>query len=76
LKVKSSFNDDISLWNTSSVTNMSYMFYDTNINQNINTKTVTSHPYLAITYTAWDVSGVQNMSYMFNSGKNFQPTFK
>ena len=45
------FNQDISNWNTSKVTDMSYMFSSaTAFNQPLNT---------------WDVSNVTNMSYMF-----------
>jgi surface protein len=41
---------DISNWNVSNVTDMSYMFYDSDFNRDISN---------------WDVSNVTNMSYMF-----------
>src|SRR5690606_19642589 len=45
------FNGNISQWNVSNVTNMGYMFYETNFNGDI---------------SKWDVSNVQKMEYMFN----------
>ena len=51
-----SFNQSINSWNTSSVTNMSYMFYLANFNQPIN---------------SWNTSSVTNMSYMFNKATLF-----
>ena len=47
-----SFNQDISAWNTSSVTNMDHMFCNgaTSFNQDI---------------SAWDTSSVTNMEGMF-----------
>ena len=54
----SSFNQDISTWNTTNVTQMGSMFLNaTNFNQDI---------------SSWDVSSVQNMYAMF-SGASFQP---
>ncbi len=51
------FNQDVSSWDVSGVTNMSYMFRDaTNFNQDV---------------SSWDVSGVTNMSYMFRDATNF-----
>ncbi|MCP5012938.1 MAG: BspA family leucine-rich repeat surface protein, partial [Aestuariibacter sp.] len=51
------FNKDISVWDTSSVTDMSHMFRDTNaFNEDI---------------SAWDISTVTNMSYMFYSASAF-----
>ena len=50
-------NADISGWNTSSVTDMQYMFYGaTSFNQNI---------------SGWDTSSVTNMGYMFNDATAF-----
>jgi surface protein len=52
-----SFNQDISIWNTSNVTSMAYMFYRAyDFNQNIST---------------WNVSNVTNMSYMFFNATTF-----
>ena len=51
------FNEDISKWNVSNVTNMSGMFSNAyEFNQNIN---------------EWDVSNVTDMSFMFHRAKNF-----
>lgn len=51
------FNQDISSWNVSSVTNMNSMFSDAyNFNQNL---------------SSWNVSNVTNMSYMFNGAGTF-----
>jgi len=55
-KGSSNFNQDLSSWNTSNVTNMSQMFAYSGFNQNIN---------------SWDVSNVTNMSQMFSSTTNF-----
>ncbi|CAN1505324.1 Bacterial surface protein 26-residue repeat [Paracoccaceae bacterium] len=52
-----SFNGDIGYWDTSSVTDMRYMFYDVTVfNQDIG---------------GWDTSSVTNMSYMFSSAWAF-----
>ena len=45
-----SFNQDLSLWNTGSVTNMRWMFNNTPFDQNIG---------------VWNVSGVTDMESMF-----------
>ena len=45
-----SFNQDISSWDTSNVTDMSRMFYQSNFNSDIG---------------GWDTSNVIDMSYMF-----------
>ena len=51
------FNQDMSSWDVSNVTNMEYMFsYAQNFNQDLST---------------WDVSNVTNMSVMFNNAQNF-----
>ena len=47
------WNKNISSWDTSNVTDMSYMFYQNNFNQDIGN---------------WDVSNVEDMKYMFYSG--------
>ena len=50
---KIDFNDDISRWDVSNVTNMNRMFYGaTSFNQPLNN---------------WDVSNVEWMLYMFNN---------
>ena len=52
-----SFNQDISLWDVSNVTNMSNMFYKaSSFNQDI---------------SLWDVSNVTNMSIMFREASSF-----
>jgi surface protein len=51
----SSFNQDISHWDVSTITNMAAMFTETPFNQNI---------------SSWDVSAVTNMDSMF-AGTNF-----
>ena len=53
----SNFNSNINSWNTSNVTNMSFMFQNASLfNQNI---------------SGWDISNVFDMSYMFNSASSF-----
>ncbi|MDM8564070.1 BspA family leucine-rich repeat surface protein [Candidatus Halobeggiatoa sp. HSG11] len=44
------FNQDISNWNVSTVTDMAYLFYQSSFNQDI---------------SAWDVSNVTDMAYLF-----------
>ena len=57
LFVGTDFNGDISNWNTSNVTDMSFMFYDCeSFKQDI---------------SDWDVSNVTNMNYMFYKCTNF-----
>jgi len=52
-----SFNQDISGWNVSAVTDMSFMFYDADsFNQDI---------------SAWNVSAVTDMSFMFCYATSF-----
>jgi hypothetical protein len=48
-------------WNTSKVTNMSGVFFQTSFNEDIGTKVVTVNG----TYTAWDTLNVTNISFMF-----------
>ena len=72
-----SFNQDISSWDVSSVTNMSAMFAETSFNQPIgnwnvsNVTTIDSMFLLATAFnqnlSSWDVSNVTDMSSMFNS---------
>ena len=76
------FNPDISSWDTSSVTDMSMMFYAANdFNQDIgawNTSSVTDMSGMFSTAKAfnqdiagWDTSNVQNMRYMFYDAESF-----
>lgn len=76
------FNQDISGWNTSSVTNMSYMFrYATLFDQNIggwNVSSVTDMPNMFESCSAfnqdlnsWNVSSVTNMVFMFANASTF-----
>ena len=65
----SSFNYDISKWNTSKVTNMYGMFYNADsFNQDLN-PSVQSRD--GVEYVAWDTSKVTNMSNMFQSTEVF-----
>merc|ERR1712032_164844 len=51
------FNQDLSKWDVSKVTDMGYMFADTSaFNQDL---------------SKWDVSAVSNMGYMFNGASAF-----
>ena len=81
-KDKSSFNSDISFWDTSNVTLMNSMFANaTNFNQDISNwdvSSVTDMAYLFYVATAfdqyldnWDVSNVTNMYYLFAGAENF-----
>ena len=78
----SSFNDDISSWDTSNVTDMSQMFYYASLfNQDISswdTSSVTDMNNMFIGATAfnqnigsWNTSSVADMSYMFNGATVF-----
>ncbi len=51
---RKSFNGDISSWNVSNVTNMKWMFVDSDFNGDI---------------SSWDVSNVKNMERMFMHSK-------
>ena len=58
----SNFNQNIGDWDTSTVTNMSYMFYnDYAFNQNISSKIANN----GSDYLAWNTSNVTDMSHMF-----------
>ena len=76
------FNQDISNWDVSNVTNMSAMFYDAvSFNQNLskwNTAKVTDMSWMfagAKTFNQnisnWNVTKVKNMSYMFYDAASF-----
>ena len=75
------FDQDISSWNTSNVTNMSGMFNNISFNQDINywnTSNVTDMSKMFnsnLTFNqnigSWDVSNVTNMSQMFNDATAF-----
>ena len=77
-----SFNSDISFWDTSNVTNMSFMFISAgSFNQNIgnwNTSNVTDMEAMFANTLAfnqnigsWDTSSVTNMNYMFYLATSF-----
>ena len=78
---KSTFNLDISAWDTSNVETMTQMFYGTAFNQDIsdwNTSKVTSMSYMFNTATAfdqnigsWDTSKVETMKNMFAGANSF-----
>ncbi|KAL7480678.1 hypothetical protein ACHAW6_006347 [Cyclotella cf. meneghiniana] len=77
----SSFNQDLSQWDMSSVTDMSFMFDATPFNQDIshwNTSSTRSMTYMfrSATYfnqniSKWDTSSVTNMQAMFQSASSF-----
>ena len=67
---KKSFNEDISKWDVSSVTNMLSMFAGvTSFRQDISTKEVTRSD--GSKYIAWDVGKVENMHKMFYGAELF-----
>jgi len=75
-----SFNADISSWDVSQVTNMAYMFYETNFNQPIGSwdvsNVVTMNHLFTITpfnqpIGSWDVSNATLMGSMFAHAVNF-----
>lgn len=56
---KQYFNEDISKWDVSNVTNMNFLFYNVcNFNQNINN---------------WNISNVKNMAGIFWNAVSFNP---
>ena len=57
-----SYNQTISNWDVSSVTDMSFMFRSSVFNRPLTEQSVTVG---GVTYTAWDVSSVTTMGYMF-----------
>jgi len=72
----SDFNQDISSWDVSNVTNMSYMFFYTPFNQDISSWDVSNVTNMGFMFaltsfvqdiSSWDVSSVTNMSGMFSS---------
>ncbi|KAL7523593.1 hypothetical protein ACHAXR_000246, partial [Thalassiosira sp. AJA248-18] len=77
---KSTFNEDISDWDTSSVTDMKFMFDSTDFNQPIggwNTSSVTDMSYMFARSEfnqpigGWDTSSVTTMWHMFFVAANF-----
>ena len=65
----SEFNQDISNWNTSKVTSMTYMFGGAaKFDSEINTKLVTVDE---SDYVAWDVANVEDMRRMFGHAQSF-----
>tara|TARA_B110001469_G_C9538687_1_gene267589 strand:+ start:103 stop:870 length:768 start_codon:yes stop_codon:yes gene_type:complete len=75
------FNEDISYWDVSSVTNMSFMFIScTSFNQDISYWDVSSVTNMTLMFqdctsfnqnlSYWDVSSVTNMTLMFSGCKN------
>ena len=76
----SPFNQDISSWDVSNVTNMSFMFYSSMFNQDIKSWSVSKCESFGFMFgsskfnkdlTGWDISGINRdgtqMSYMFGS---------
>ena len=84
------FNGDISKWDVSNVTNMSYMFYGCiSFNQDISTWNVSNVTNMYCMFcncksfnqdiSAWDVSNVTNNHYMFYkcpTEEKYKPKFK
>lgn len=74
-------NSSISNWNTSTITNMSYVFAHSNFNENIsswNTSNVTNmagmferSPFFNQNISNWDTSKVEDMMAMFWDAKSF-----
>ena len=78
----SSFNQDVSKWNVSNVTDMSFMFYcSSSFNQDVskwdvsNVTDMSDMFYCSSSFnqdvSEWDVSNVTNMSYMFYYSSSF-----
>lgn len=80
-KILQSFNGDISLWDVSNVTTMSYMFYKSKFNGNISKWNVSNVElmycmfsdalYFNCDISDWNVSKVVNMQFMFDNAPNF-----
>ncbi len=76
-----SFNQDISSWDVSNVTEMDYFFYGTSFNQDISSWDVSSVTNMTSMFTrassfnqdigSWDVSSVSEMNYMFTRATSF-----
>jgi surface protein len=77
---KTTFNSDISNWDVSNVTTMSYMFRNTPFNQDISSWNVSNVVNMSFMFrnsnfnqpiNSWDVSSVTDMSFMFNQSDTF-----
>ena len=82
---KTPFDQDISKWDVSSVTNMENMFYESQFNQPIGNWNVSSVTNMRAMFTGtvfnqdiseWDVSSVNDMDYMFIGASAFNQNLK